>query len=150
VEVTCPQPGGGPDAVVRRDNTANWERANAVFVKGDRLHHRILHHEPQQYKDCGVSTVTLNGSPLHPGDEVEYVYSGDRMHQAYAGMVGRVHKLTNSGHAQVNFGHSGGGQDGGVFVMPRRVVHHGSSQQGHQLLQGKLGGAVMRAGWNPW
>jgi len=130
------------------DNTANWERANAVFVKGDRLHHRVLHHEPQEYKDCGVSTVTLSGSPLVPGDEVEYVITGgDRTQQAYAGMVGRVNKITNSGHAQVNFGHSGGEQDGGVFVVPRRLVHHGSSQ-GHQLLQGAQGGAVRYHGWH--
>jgi len=132
--------------VLTKDNTDNWERANAVFVKGDRLHHRVLHHEPQQYKDCGVSTVTLSGSPLAPGDEVEYVYAGDRSQQAYAGMVGRVHKITNSGHAQVNFGHSGGEQDGGVFVVPRRLVHHGS--HGHQLLQGAQGGAVMYHGWH--
>jgi len=133
--------------LLTKDNTANWERANAVFVKGDKLHHRVVHHEPQQYKDCGVSTVTLSGSPLLPGDEVEYVYSGDRMQQAYAGMVGRVNKLTNSGHAQVNFGPSGGGQEGGVFVVPRRLVHHGSSEHHHYLLEGAQRGAVMQKGF---
>ena len=108
----------------------HWDPSDAsktVLLKPQTLHHLVTPgKEPEMYKHAHVSTVTLNGTELRPGHEVKYVFAGDRMHQAYAGMVGQVVEMSPSGHAHVNFHEVSGGtaEKNGVFVVPRRLVHH--------------------------